>query len=53
MSEPKFDKVPSGIKGVEAYKPNEAMQIEIAKDFERAGLLDKPGFEKWKALLDK
>jgi hypothetical protein len=49
---PKFDRVPSSYKGVKAYKPNEAMQKQIALDMPDE-LLNMPGMEKWKKLKEE
>ena len=49
--EAKFNRVDSGIKGVEAWKPNRAMQIKIALDMEKAGMLESPLMKEHKALL--
>ena len=49
--EAKFNRVDSGIKGVEAWKPNRPMQIKIALDMEKAGLLESPLMKEYKALL--
>jgi hypothetical protein len=48
---PKFDRVESPFKGVKAYKPNDAMQLIIAKDMEKTfGRANMP--PAWRKLLD-